>query len=606
MVRRFLLATSLCIALLLVSATGVVRAQDDDRVLADPGIETGPYSFKLYQDEVDAYHTSIEDCSTPSLECLVRNTTRFVAIEWVFDIIGPKNTIVSSPGGGDGSLLNTTSPVASRSRGAIAGLYGMIGSMYAYPPANTYRYVADVLDDAGIASPAYAQGLGFASLDPILSLWKSFRNVAYFFFIAIMIVVGIIIMLRQKVSAQASVSAQQALPSIIVSLILVTFSYAIAGLLIDVMYLSMFLIAGMFDVISEGTVSANLGTSMVNMNIFELAGNMFTGGGASWAALNANSNIVTQVITSVGGSEASSGTGEFFGFLGGLTLSIVIAIAVLIGTVKLFFELLKSYASIIMGVVFAPLYLMMGAIPGKNAVGPWIKNLIGNLAAFPTVLLFVIIFQVFTSRISGNDGQGGFMPPYLIGNGQSGIAGYIIGLAILLALPEIVKEVKKKLGASEGGFGMLVAGAAAARGKEAWNKGVLGVSGKGVMTGATMVASGGVGALVGGGINKLRGGSFREGAKTGAMYGAATPVGLRIAPGLIKDAYGIVKSEASEMVAEEIMGRAAEKAARTRGARSQLGQRLYAAWLRRSNVRRKQRQNLGDDGPGENTGAGNA
>ena len=76
-----------------------------------------------------------------------------------------------------------------------------------------------------------------------------------------------------------------------------------------------------------------------------------------------------------------------------------------------------------MGVIFAPIYLMLGAIPGKNAFGPWLKNMVGNLAAFPTVLLFAIIFQVFTSGISENN-QGGFMPPFLIGNGQSGVAGY--------------------------------------------------------------------------------------------------------------------------------------------------------------------------------------
>lgn len=487
MLRRFLFAAGLCFAL--VFAWGIAgfdsqaRAQDDtDRPLAS-GI---PEGYRLYQDEVNAYHQSTSDCSSPSLECLVRNTTRFVAIEWLADIVGPGNSLTTAEG------PTSTAPVVASTGGAIGGFYSLMGGMYSYPPANTYRYVADVMDNAGMAPPAYAQGLGFASLDPILSLWKTFRNVAYFFFIAVLIVIGIMIMLRQKVSAQASVSAQQALPSIIISLILVTFSYAIAGLLIDVMYLSMFLIAGLFNVITDGTSTATLGTEMISMNILNLTGMLFMGSAID--NMGSNMNLVTSVVSGLAGNSDSSWWTGFVGFLGGLTLSIVLAVAVLIGTVKLFFELLKSYASIIMGVVFAPLYLMMGAIPGQNAFGPWFKNLIGNLAAFPTVLLFVIIFRIFTENI-GNDNAGGFMPPFLFGNGQSGIAGYIIGLAILLALPEIVKEVKKKAGATEGGFGWLVASAAGGRAKEAWNKGFMGVSGKRLASlpyAIPMAAAGGV------------------------------------------------------------------------------------------------------------------
>src|SRR5690606_32574905 len=127
---------------------------------------------------------------------------------------------------------------------------------------------------------------------------------------------------------------------------------------------------------------------------------------------------------------------------GGLTMSIILAVAILIGMVKLFIELLKSYASIIMNVIFAPLYLMMGAIPGKNAFSPWFKNMVGNLAAFPTVLLFVMMYKVFTSDLTGINGNAGFMPPFLVGGGQSGIVAHLLGLAIILALPEIVKKIK--------------------------------------------------------------------------------------------------------------------------------------------------------------------
>lgn len=529
MLRRVLLAICFAFCLLLSQANGVVWAQDDDREFAEPPEVQSPYGYQIYQDEVDAYREAISDCSSPSLECLVRNTTRFVAIEWVYEIIGPTNELDAEP----------TSSIDGEGGGAIGGLTNLIMGMYAYPPANTTRYVADIMDNAGMAPPAYAQGLGFASLDPILSLWKTFRNLAYFFFIGVLIFIGIMIMLRQKISAQASVTAQQALPGIIISLILVTFSYAIAGLLIDVMYVSMYLIVGLFNTLSpDGTV----GTEVISFNIFQLAGMLFTK--AVVSNFTNNTNLIQGVLKGVAPAGNDSGTATVMSYLGGLTLSIILAVAVLIGMIKLFFELLKSYASIIMGVVFAPVYLMMGAIPGKNAFTPWIKNMIGNLAAFPTVLLFVIIFQVFTAGISG-DNQGGFMPPFLIGNGQSGIAGYIIGLAILLALPEIVKEVKKKLGAAEGGFGMMVASAAAARGKEAWNKGFMGVNAKSVLTSPLAVAGGVGGYRYGAGKAKklgLTGQKARVMALGGMLGGAASapkaPSILMKAPGEIARQYG--------------------------------------------------------------------
>ncbi len=455
----------------MVGAVDMARAQEDfgSEKFADGVTPTSSQDYQIHQEEVDAYNLAVKNCSSPSLECLVRNTTRFVAIEWVNDIIGASEKAdAGGPTGAQGP--STGSTIADGSGGITRGVFGLISNMYEYQPANTSRYVADVMDNAGMAPPAYAQGLGFASLDPILGLWKMFRNVAYFFFIAILIIIGIMIMLRQKISAQASVGAQQALPGIIISLILVTFSYAIAGLMIDVMYLSMFLIAGLFDNLS--TANAGMGTELMSKNILELGMLLFTDSGVN--SISTNITAITAIIRNLGDSGPIGG---FLGILGGLTLSIVIAIAVLIGTVKLFFELLKSYASIIMSVVFAPIFLMLGALPGKNAFGPWIKNLVANLAAFPAVLLFAIIYTVFTKEI-GISGNGGFMPPFLIGNGQSGIAGYIIGLAILLALPEIVKEIKKKLGASESGFGMMVTNAAVGRAKESWNKGFLGVSGK--------------------------------------------------------------------------------------------------------------------------------
>ncbi len=391
----------------------------------------------------DSYNQAIQDCGAPSLECLVHHVFKYIQIEIA-------NTPSQSP-----PIPISGAPLTEEQRlarvgggGASYGFMYLIGQMYQNPAASTHTYVADLLESANIATPAYAQGLGFASLDPILELWKVFRNIAYMFFVVIFIVIGFMIMFRQKVGGQAAVTAQQAIPSIIVSLIFVTFSYAIAGFMIDMMYITMYLMVGIFD-----ASGSNIG-QIIDYDILSLMGQLYKPTAGNFAG---NIDIVTNLLAGMVETEAIAGA---LGVVGGLTLSLVLAVAVLIGTFKLFFELLRSYSSVIIEVVVAPLKLMLGAIPGNNAFKPWIKNIFGNLIAFPTVLFIVILFYQFTDL--GDRTDGGFMPPFLLGRGQSGAIATLMGLALILALPEIVKDVKKKAGASEG-FGTMIQQAASAR-----------------------------------------------------------------------------------------------------------------------------------------------
>jgi hypothetical protein len=50
---------------------------------------------------------------------------------------------------------------------------------------------------------------------------------------------------------------------------------------------------------------------------------------------------------------------------------------------------------------------------------------------------------------------GGFMPPFLLGSGQGEVFPALVGIGILLVIPEIMKEAKKKLGVTEGIMGSL-------------------------------------------------------------------------------------------------------------------------------------------------------
>lgn len=402
--------------------------------------------------EFQQYEEATRDCSTPSLECLVKNTTRFTAMEWTCNILGDQcpNVQLTPPPitPGQPSDSGAVTPVASqRGPGVVSGGFKLISLMYANPIASSGTYVADIMDNMGIAKPAYAQGLGFAALDPILGLWKIFRNIAYIFFVVVFLVIGFMIMFRSK-TGSAAVSSQQAIPSIIVALITVTFSYAIAGFMIDLMYLTMFMIIGIFfDGSIPGLGAVN--TEIINYNIWEIGTELI----GTVTNTSGNTDLVSNFVqAALGDGSGSQAASTVFGFIGGLTLSLVMAVAVLIGIFKLFFELLKSYVMVTISVVISPIVLMMGAIPGHNPFGGWLKNIIGNLAAFPTVLLVLVMYYQFSSSTSST---AGFMPPFLAGGGQAGMIGPVMGFAIILAMPEIVKEVKKKLGVTEGGFGFI-------------------------------------------------------------------------------------------------------------------------------------------------------
>lgn len=328
--------------------------------------------------------------------------------------------------------------------------YGVLGdinkgivAMYT-PPASTQTYVADLMKSANIIPAAQAQGLGFSALDPILETWKAFRNLAYLFFVVAFLVIGFMIMFRTKVG-QAAITAQQAIPSVVIAMLAVTFSYAIAGFMIDIMYVVMYMLAGFF---TEGP-------DIVTRNMFGLVGLMFRG------TTGSTQNAIEQFMEDA----LNIGlVGEAIAWMSSLLGTVIIGIAILFATFKVFFELVKTYVAVLIQIIFSPIILMFGAFPGKNVFGKWIKDLSGNLILWPVVLLCVLVQRMLTAPIRSLQGTGqtldsafggGFMPPFLVGQGQGSIVPVILGIGVLLVIPEIMQQVKKAWGVEEGIFPQL-------------------------------------------------------------------------------------------------------------------------------------------------------
>jgi hypothetical protein len=127
----------------------------------------------------------------------------------------------------------------------VGGLIGYVPQMFSSlytPPASSSQYIRHLAGNFGIIKPVQAQTEpirgGHRALLPIQDIWISLRNITYLIFVLIFIVIGLGIMLRIKIDPRTVMTIQNQIPRIIIALLLITFSYAIAGLMIDLMWVS--------------------------------------------------------------------------------------------------------------------------------------------------------------------------------------------------------------------------------------------------------------------------------------------------------------------------------------------------------------------------------
>lgn len=368
---------------------------------------------------------------------------------------------------GDGQQIVRVNPEGN----LIAYTGEALGAVSSLPISGTAQ-TGQTLELLGLSpvEKVEAQGYGYASLEPLMTAWRIFRNLAYVFFTVIILIVGIMILFQQKFDGSLVLTVQQAIPKIILSLILVTFSYAIVGFLIDIMYLVMFLFGGLF----VGTEGLDVNGLMTN-NIFGLGGSMLAGGVASvwqifaklsWGNVAAGWGESEGILANVGGFIKWLLVDVILGLIVGAVFSvllmIIVIIIILVNIWKLFIILLKSYVLLILNTIFAPIMLMLGALPNNQGIKKWFNAIIGNLSAFVAVFVIVVVYY-FIRSLANTAGASGattlFVPPYLIDSGienPGGVVFAILGLGILIILPTLVEKVRVKMGAESGFLGEIV------------------------------------------------------------------------------------------------------------------------------------------------------
>ncbi len=322
--------------------------------------------------------------------------------------------------------------------GQNSGLLGVVSNAtYAMTsmeiPISTTTYFASI----NPVSQAKAQDTGvsyLADTNIVLDIWTQVRNISYAFSAVILVILGFLIMIRKKLDPRTSVTAANSLPRIVIGLILITFSFAISGVLIDLVRLI-------------GGVGELIGGSQVG------------GYGVGFAG------IVSLVAVLAVASLATEGIAAVVALLVALLLAIVFVVVFAI----IAYKLVTRYVIFLILTMFAPLFFLFGSLPGaEGLILNWFKRSFAALLALPMVAFFLnLSIRFFTSAPNAVD-----FPPLFFGVPEQLFSwlflSQIIGIGLLFfctKVPDIVDELVgiKDLGARKGiGPGFIVSGPAGA------------------------------------------------------------------------------------------------------------------------------------------------
>ncbi len=339
-------------------------------------------------------------------------------------------------------------PVLSQANltgGTLGALASLLDNMYQNPPVRGIDYLSSIGEGLGVVKVAQAQGVGGsgqAVLNPILALWQTSRNIAYLLMIIIFVIIGLMVMFRQRINPQTVISAQTALPGLVIGLILITFSYFLASLITDTAFVGTNLVGYYFES-AQNLPLKNLVEDTKDQNVLTIA-SRFTGIITKDNAANALSAIwdnfsedVRRLLTAAAMFFTASITGQLAGGFSGIPVAgpfisagaqiisalgaaanptavvglfiWIIAVAMIVySMIMLLYRLIKNYLTIIFLVISAPFHFLVASLPGRQGVATsWILNMLCNVLAFPAVmgLFYFVGFILGSTAVPGTPFQ---------------------------------------------------------------------------------------------------------------------------------------------------------------------------------------------------------
>jgi hypothetical protein len=384
----------------------------------------------------------------------------------------------------------------------------IIASTFNEHPASTYAFIQDMGQTLGfIPKQTYAQGIGFSGMAPLLPLWKAFRNVAYGLLALVMIVIGFMVMLRKKIDPKTVVTVQNALPRIVITLLLITFSYAIVGIVIDLMYVIILILLSLFEstklltgpseyntlfstnitnqqTYTQGNLTEVLSriritpwqilgvpiqTSQTGLGDFFVTLLSWIPGGGAVVGMFLTAKNILQTGTLI--TDPGRAIGQFFGagILGGLSMPLLyglFSLAMIFIFIRLLILFVSAYIQIVLSLLFGPIQILFEAIPGSTSFSSWLKNLVANVAVFPVGAAMFMLANVFVTFANSAGGEKLWTPPYMGLLNNTTAIGALIAIGILFTIPSIAGQIKEALkakpvagGGGGGAFGQVTSSA---------------------------------------------------------------------------------------------------------------------------------------------------
>jgi hypothetical protein len=425
--------------------------------------------------------------------------------------------------------------------GLLGATTDLIAGTY-QPIVSTSTYISYVGDNFGVVKKAHAQtpcdpsrsGYGFCGLQPILKLWENVRNIAFILLTLAFIFIGLGVMLRVKIDPRTVMTVQNQIPNVIISMILITLSYAIAALMVDTMWITTY--SGVYmltrnhdPVIGDCTkefnknpndkgesLSKKATTTILQMpftffnqvfarctpenNIGPLPQNDRDGGFHVMTSDVSNNfgqtigNVARSIIfdkndeVDCGGWRKLShpikclkkGAVSLVATLVSAIVKIIVFVILLLTLFKIWFNLVKAYIYTLLYIILSPVMIVFGLLP-KKPLGfeNWLRRLFVNVAVFP-ITVFMFVAARLLLDLYSKTGPDQFIPP-LIGNPSTGVNfGAIMAFGVLLITPHIQTILQEKMGVKGIGSpgligagiagGMAVVGAPASRAMKHLNR----------------------------------------------------------------------------------------------------------------------------------------
>lgn len=251
-----------------------------------------------------------------------------------------------------------------------------------YPVSGVY-YISETISKFSVVSDVNAQGFGYNTANNSLrDVWTATRNLSYGLIVIAIIIISFMIMFQVKINPQTVISVQIAIPKIIIASVLITFSYAIAGLAVDLMYVVIGLLAMLLSSSSlTGFSAIELFGQINNLNAFGLMYSYWVFfSGAAWS-------VVTEGF----------GLGILLATLGVIACFIM----VVIWSFKILFMIAKNFALLVITIITGPLEIMLGIITQSTGFGTWLRKLMSYLAFYP-VLIVMFFLSFFFLNQGGN------------------------------------------------------------------------------------------------------------------------------------------------------------------------------------------------------------